>query len=224
MAYAPIRKSAARKLAAVRPSEDVGATLAAEMSATTDERAERLSLVVQDCQTAEEFVAEISRLWHQTKVRFLLIGQYLIAAKERLAHGEYEDFVKRQLPFGASTARQIRAVAEAVFVAHRLSADELPGSYSIAYQLVTMKDDVLAKAREQGLIHENVSRSILKTFKSNIRQAEAAPGSTGLSLEALLARKAALLDEIDRLESEVSEIDTLLLKQEGIIDGKAARR
>jgi hypothetical protein len=210
-----LTKRATAKAMATPKTEQLPAVpvqgLAGEMAAVGDERAERLALIRQDCNTPEEFAAEIQRLWHQTKVRVLLIGRYLLDAKEKLTkHGEYEDFIKSHLPFGPEVARQIKAVAEAVYRTKRLNEAELPSSYSVAYHLTTLSDDQLAAAREQGLAHEGVTRRQIIDFKKSMAPTAPAPVRIAPSVEELIAEKA-------RLKARLVEIEDALVKA-GVID------
>ena len=62
-----------------------------------------LSNTVRDCDSAQEFVAEIEKLWGEAQEKFLTIGRYLVQAKVRLRHGEFEQMVATQLPFGSGS-------------------------------------------------------------------------------------------------------------------------
>ncbi len=218
MGFAPIKKSQAAR---VRPApvqeqkpEVPVPGLAGEAAAARDERAEMLALVPQDCQSADDFVREIHSLWRQTKARFLLIGRYLIAAKERWPHGDYERNIQDRLPFGPEVARQIKAVAEAVYLRGRLREEELPSSYSIAYYLTTLDEQQLADARSKGLTREDLKRREIIEFKKTYSTPKAShpvtAGGPGDDVKGLLAEKGRLL-------ARLAEINQALEKA-GIID------
>src|SRR4051812_28069269 len=60
----------------------------------------------------DEYVREIYRLWREAQQSFLAIGRYLIQAKRKLAHGEFQRLVEASLPFGRQTAYELRMIAE----------------------------------------------------------------------------------------------------------------
>lgn len=216
MAFNPIKKSqAAKARPAPRPEpkpEIHVPGLAGEAAAAHDERAEMLALVPQDCRTPDDFIREITTLWRQTKARFLLIGRYLIAAKERWPHGEYEKNIQAHLPFGPEVARQIKAVAEAVYLKRRLGEDELPSSYSIAYYLTTLTEPQLEEARSQQLVREDLKRREIIDFKKR----HLSPGRPDT---APAADVQGLLEEKRRLLARLAEIDREL-QAAGLIEGE----
>src|SRR4051812_5373358 len=62
----------------------------------------------------EEFATEIRRAWAESQESFLLIGRYLIAAKEQLPHGEFMDMVTTDLPFSHQAANKLMSVVRFV--------------------------------------------------------------------------------------------------------------
>src|SRR4028118_2045658 len=141
------------KPAARRRTEPVAA-----LPEHTDPRRHRiLSNYVKDCDEAREFVAEIEKLWSEAQEKFLIIGRYLVQAKARLKHGEFEQMVATQLPFGKNVAYQLRIVALAV-EQNRLEERELPRSYSNAFRLAQMNEAVLSRARAGNLVRPDVTR------------------------------------------------------------------
>ena len=109
------------------------------------------------------YVEEIGKLWTEANERFLSIGRYLTRAKERLPHGAFEAMIAADLPFGKHVARQFRMIAAAVD-GGRVEEDELPRSYTTAYKLIEMKDDVFARARREDLIRPDVTRRDIGTL------------------------------------------------------------
>ena len=201
MAFEPIKK---RALTKARPAPSPGGEilvpgLAGEALAAGDQRAELLALVPQDCRTADDYLREINNLWRQTKARFLLIGKYLLAAKAQLPHGEYEKQIEQFLPFSPPVARQIRAVAAAVYLEHRLAEEETPSSYSVAYQVTTLSDEQLTQAREEKLIGENLKRSDIFAFKRRHATTVAKP----IDVEDLIEERRRLLARIADIDREL---------------------
>ena len=133
-----------------------------------DQRMEALALARLPLKERGEFSREIGKLWKTAQQRFLLIGFYLMDAKTALAHGEYENMIAQELPFSRGIAHQLKAVAEAVS-AQVIAPAELPGSYSTAYQIVSLRADELERARHQGLLRPDISRDAVIAFKRQLR-------------------------------------------------------
>jgi hypothetical protein len=172
-----------------------------------EERFEEIRTNVLDLQNQAEYVDEISRLWRESQQRFLAIGRYLIQAKSRLPHGEFEEMVRTKLPFGVGVAYQLRAVAEAIDTG-RVCEDELPPSYSIVYRVVKFTNYELEIARQRSLIRPNVTRREIEEFAQSIRKPIAPTGDSRSALRQrhaqLLAQKARLLEEIRKIEEELA--------------------
>jgi hypothetical protein len=168
-----------------------------------DERVLELERVVQSLGNREEYAGEITRLWGQAQEKFILIGKYLMQAKIRLPHGEYEDMIARDLPFGKKAAHMIRAAAEAI-ESGRLHANEVPPNYSVVYALATLTDDQLTLARSQGLVNPKITRPKIFAFKrSFLPPPDADRSDRSLLLEQLREQRRRLDEEIHRLEEEI---------------------
>ena len=168
-----------------------------------DERVLELERVVQSLGNREEYAGEITRLWGQAQEKFILIGKYLMQAKIRLPHGEYEDMIARDLPFGKKAAHMIRAAAEAI-ESGRFHANEVPPNYSVVYALATLTDDQLTLARSQGLVNPKVTRPKIFAFKrSFLLPSDADRSDKSLLLEQLREQRRRLDEEIHRLEEEI---------------------
>src|SRR5689334_1453948 len=163
-----------------------------------DERVMELERVIRNFNSREEYVGEIIRLWGQAQEKFFLIGKYLMQAKIKLPHGEYEDLIARDLPFGKKAAHMIRAAAEAI-ESGRLQADEVPPNYTVVYALATLTDDQLKLARSQGLVSPKVTRPKVLAFKRSLLPLPAASLSDrSLVLERLREQRRRLDEEIGR--------------------------
>ena len=109
------------------------------------------------------YVREIERLWSEAQERFLTIGRYLVRAKQHLPHGAFEVMILNELPFGRHVAWQLRTIAVAVD-GGRLIERELPRSYTTAYKLAKLEDDALERAKRDGLVRADVTRSEIVAF------------------------------------------------------------
>jgi hypothetical protein len=145
-------------------------------------------------------VFEIRRLWKKTQQDFLTIGRWLIAAKQALPHGEFDDMVERDLPFSPSVARQLRTVAEFVEEGS-IPRERLPDSYSTIYQIATLPEPLRAQAQEKGLLRPDVTRTELLDLKRRAKvvppaSAPAKSPATLLSKDALVERRRTLVAEL----------------------------
>ncbi len=186
-----------------------------------------LSNFVKQCDNTGEFIAEIGKLWDEAQEKFLTIGRYLIQAKVRLKHGEFEAMIASQLPFGRGVAYQLRMVAQAVEQA-KLEESTLPRSYSNAFRLAQMDKIVLERARESNLIRPDVTRREIVDFLEII-SAEAERRwpereRTAREIKRLRSRAAALADELAETKAKLAEMEaaaTRSSRNDLTIDGQA---
>lgn len=177
-----------------------------------DGRISDLKAVAIPLETRADFAREIARLWQESQSRFLAIGRYLLQAKERLPHGDYEAMVHKDLPFGTHVAYQLRTVAEAID-GGRIAEAEVPPSYSVIYRLAKLTDPELSAARNHGLIRPTVTRREIEDFARSRR-----PPSTE-HRTILEKRRARILAQQARLQEELRRIEAEL--GGGIIEGVA---
>jgi len=186
-----------------------------------DRRDEVLAIARFDGQEPEVLVAEIGNLWRRAQEEFLAIGRCLINARELIdakvrrdravlamtpqerrtfVDGEWAKFVAR-LPFGQGIASQLERVSRALD-SGRLARDELPSSYSVAYQLTTLTDAELEAARRQeGVVGPSATRSRIVDFKRRLREAR-------MERRKLVEqRREKILANIERLREELEQID-----------------
>jgi hypothetical protein len=169
----------------------------------------------------EEYVREISRLWREAQQSFLAIGRYLVQAKRKLVHGEFQRLVETSLPFGRQTAYELRMIAEAVD-GGRIPEPKLPQAASVAYQLATLKPDALAAANQDGLVRPDLRRpEIIAWKRERLRR------SAGASQEALARRRVRLTEiirhhevELEKARRELAQLDEAVCGKL-IIDGEA---
>jgi hypothetical protein len=150
--------------------------------------------------TREQFAREITNHWDEAKQSFLLIGEALHLAKERLKHGEFEEMVKNDLPFERSVCHQLRSVYEAV-ATNRIREDELPAAYSTAYQITTLSDEELEQARASSLLRPDLTRSEIKQFKRSLHPAKHVPDRA--KVRKLYDSRRRLLNQLRKLEEEM---------------------
>jgi hypothetical protein len=184
------------------------------------QRQRLLSNHVKECHDAGDFVAEIGKLWDEAQAKFLTIGRYLVQAKARLPHGEFESMVASQLPFGRSVAYQLRMVAQAV-EQRRIAENDLPRSYTNAYKLVLLDDRALRRAHQEKVVRPDVTRRELADFLRSIKaEAENIRPEREWRLQRLAhlrARVKALAEEMAAAQAELLELEAA-----GVVDDEAA--
>ena len=157
----------------------------------------------------QAYVQELTRLWREAQDRFVAIGEYLLNAKEMLPHGEYEKMIASELPFGRAVAHNLRTVAVAVREG-RLSRPELPGSYTTAYFLATLKPNHLALARERGLVRHDVPRSAVNAFRQELK----APGPDR-TID-LVKERVRLKLQVQAIHARLAEIEREIGPEHGV--------
>ena len=114
--------------------------------------------------------------------------------------------------FNRNNAYRMREVAKAIDDG-RVNDIELPKSYSVLYEIVTLSDAEIGTARHRGLIHREVRRYQIVAFKREMR------GPAEGRLTALQKRRELILAQQKRLAEELRKIDEEL--RLGIIEGAA---
>jgi hypothetical protein len=157
--------------------------------------------------TADDFVAEVARLWRASQDHAVDIGRRLNEAKAKLEHGEFMQMTGERLPFSHSVANRLMRVASAVD-SGRYPLERLPNNYSIVDQLVTLSAEEWRAAEEEGVVRPDVSIREVTAFKRKMReQTSAGDGQARRRLTRLLAQR-------DRLEQEIAELRATLGEEE----------
>lgn len=165
-----------------------------------------LDRIVDPLDEPDAFREHLERLWKETRQRVLAIGRNLMNALEKLEPypGRFETLVEG-LPFSRPIASQMIAIARAV-EDKKLSEDEIPPSYSIAYQLTTLSNEEIKRARAQGIVRPDIGRKDIIEFKRIQRSSR--PRQTGLDLRRLKAQR-------DRLRLALAEVEDRIRELEG---------
>ena len=168
-----------------------------------DARVQALQMAKIEPQRAEDYVAEISRLWSRAQGAFLEIGGLLIRAKEALPHGEYVAAVEAELPFSARTAYQLREAARWA-MGGVVPVERLPGSYSTIYLLSTLEPPLLQQAKQDGLIRPELKRAELIEWRRRRAGGQDPRAEMQARLERLRRERARIEEEMRQLETELA--------------------
>jgi hypothetical protein len=188
--------------------EDVAARPAVALSAAghRDMRGLLISDAPDECETADEFTEAIGVLWGKAEGYFLEIGRHLIKAKDMLPHGEFQVMIDKRLPFQPAMANKLMAVARAIdagLVPVRL----MPQAYTLAYEIVTMPEEVRRAAIEEGVVRQNVTRREIVDFKKRMRGKATAPPEDAVTLRRRLEK----LQELEqKIKAEIAQVQEKL--------------
>ena len=213
----PVRNSAPSTAAIRKAIEDNDGQALASVA---DIRRPSLTLAVINTDDTDVVVREVSNLWNHAQQTFLAIGRYLAQARRSIqlrvdnessslteaerrlrAQAEFKRLVLVRLPFSNKVASQLECVARAVFMEERLRPEELPLNYSIAYQLTTLTDQELERARAEGIVCPDVRRDTVIIWKRRIREAVV---SRHRELE---AKREQLLTTLERMQRELADVE-----------------
>jgi hypothetical protein len=162
---------------------------------------------------------EVHAEWRKAKQSFLAIGKSLLAVEQALTPDEFRRLSKgaeRIFPFSETIATQLRQVARAV-MSGRLNETEMPGSYSVAYQIAVMDGPTIEIARSRNLVRPDVTRTEVIAFRREINtQPTSQPQRLDISavrrekarLTKLRAELADRLAQIDARIAELSIVET----------------
>jgi hypothetical protein len=159
------------------------------------------------------YIRELNRLWEQVRDKFLAIGEYLELAKVTLPHGHYEAMfadTKRVRPpaygeaclhFNSATGTKLRAIYRATRDG-RIPRENLPQSWSTAYEITKLSDNEFRAALTRGLVRRDV---YLSEILSLVRELRAPSGSS--RQVALTQERESVLKEMRRLRKRLAEIE-----------------
>jgi hypothetical protein len=123
----------------------------------------------QGCHTMPEFASWITASWRTSMEGILETGRRLVAAKNALEHGEWQEMVANHLPFGDSVAARLKRIAESPHFSNPAPVQDLPHSYSVLYEILGFSLKEFNKFVEAGLINKDTTRSEIIDMKRALR-------------------------------------------------------
>jgi len=97
-------------------------------------------------------------------------GQAMLDAKAALPHGDFEDMIRRRLPFGVGTARKLMTIAAKTFLANRSIRHVLPTAWTTVYELCHFDDAELERWLAQGRIKPTLTALDLIVARKSRRE------------------------------------------------------
>jgi hypothetical protein len=123
------------------------------------------------------WVGTINAAWREGTRRALdawrEVGVKLLAAKDALPHGDFENMIKSQLDFTPQTARKLMIVASDTRVLNRAPERGLPDHWTTYYELTKLSDDELDQAFASGVIAPEMRRSDVPKKRKESPQGDA---------------------------------------------------
>ena len=109
--------------------------------------------------TSYAYAQRISACWRQSVGAIIQVGVLLNEAKERLPHGEFGPMIETQLPFTASTAQRLMAVADDPRLTNPALAQHLPASWYTLYELTKVDNAVFSEKLADRTICPDMERA-----------------------------------------------------------------
>ena len=151
---------------------------------------------------------QVTANWQAANRHFVQIGMLILDAEHALPKALYERLLvsNRVFPFGPSVTTMLVQIARAIRD-RRLTEDSLPTTYTVAYQVAAMKPEVLALAKERGLVRPDATKAELIEFKRQLRMDSIRPEAPRLN-PAKLTRDLAKIDRrLEVLRAEVASLE-----------------
>jgi hypothetical protein len=111
--------------------------------------------------TAATWAERIRHAWQQGLTAIIESGRLLSAAKAALSHGEWEAMCADSLPFSASTAQRLMAIAADGRITNPAHVQDLPPHWGTLYELTKLTDDEFKQGIEAGAIRPDMERKAL---------------------------------------------------------------
>jgi hypothetical protein len=116
---------------------------------------------------ASAWAACISACWRASVEAILEVGRLLTAAKGDLPHGEFGAMCDKHLPFTASTAQRLMAIARDPKLSNAAHVQHLPPSWGTLYELTKLDDAGFKAGIENGSIRPDMDRrAVVKGTRS----------------------------------------------------------
>lgn len=100
----------------------------------------------------------ISIAWRHSVEGIIETGRLINKAKAALPHGTFTAMIENDLPFGASTARRLMAVASDPRLTDQTHGHVLPPSWRTLYELTKLSDGEFSARISDGTIHPDMER------------------------------------------------------------------
>lgn len=111
----------------------------------------------------DDWAARITACWRASLDAILQVGRLLAEAKAALPHGEFGGMIESDLPFTASTAQRLMAIAADPKLSNPAHVQHLPPSWGTLYELTKLDDEQFEAKIADGTITPEMERKDIAT-------------------------------------------------------------
>jgi hypothetical protein len=113
-----------------------------------------------------EFSKLINAAWQEQVESIIEVGILLETAKAELPHGEYQAMIKDDLPFGTSTARRLKTIADHDLI--RAHGHVIPANWRTLYELTKLTTEQFEAGIKSGAINPKIQRKDAMALRGKI--------------------------------------------------------
>ncbi len=119
---------------------------------------------------ADAFARDISGTWQKSIAAILETGRLLKAAKSQLPHGEFQQMIENQLPFGVRESQRLMAIAADERLSNATHGSCLPPSPRTLYELTKLDYETFAARLEDKTIRPEMMRKDITTVAKKAKR------------------------------------------------------
>lgn len=120
----------------------------------------------------DEWALRIAACWRASFDAILEVGRLLTEAKAALPHGDFGTMIDTELPFSASTAQRLMAIAADPKLSNAAHVQHLPPSWGTLYELTKLPEEQFDARIKDGTIRPDMERRDIATEVKQIRRAD----------------------------------------------------
>lgn len=150
-------------------------------------------------QTRADFAAAIGSHARKAVQAIVDAGATLIAAKDKLEHGEFTAMIEADLPFSPEMARKYMKIASSDVIANQSDLTVLPPALTTLYDIARLPADDAQQLIRDRVIHPDMSHN---DIRSHVKQTKRTALHAGLAAESQRA-----LEEIGQKKYAVGVFD-----------------
>ena len=109
-------------------------------------------------QDPDAWARKITALWRASVESIIRVGSTLNDAKKALPHGAFGAMIQSALPFSASTAQRLMAIAGDARLSNPAHVQLLPPSWGTLYELTKLSDDEFDSLLKKRIIRPDMER------------------------------------------------------------------
>jgi len=118
----------------------------------------------------DEWASRIAACWRASFNAILEVGRLLTEAKAALPHGDFGTMIDTELPFGASTAQRLMAIAADPKLSNPAHVQHLPPHWGTLYELTKLPEEQFDARIKDGTIRPDMERRDIATDVKQTRR------------------------------------------------------